>query len=281
VQAQVDAGRVGGPEVLRGGHALLDAYAAWAQTVDDFTPVRVDVDFEVNIPDPAHEGADLVSPAGDAIRYTDRVDLLVIDEYDAYWAIQHRLVTDRWAEQDTLELDERTLSWCWAWPHYYLGMTVVGTVYNEIRVGASGAAVAPTGPSRIGHRRMYAQAVQVPGERLHVVHGTDNFRRTRITRGHAELARAAAQLAAEAMEATHPDVPVYPNPSPPVCGACDYRTPCLVLNRGGDPTAVLTESYRQRLAEILEEGRLGGASWSMSRGAAPPPWARPRADKRP
>src|SRR3712207_1779378 len=120
-------------EALDRGHALLDAYAAWAPTVDHFTPLRIDTDFEVNIPNPATPGVGLVTPDGEPIRYTDRVDLLAVDENDAYWVIQHRLVVDEWAPEDTLQLDERTIAWCWAWPLFYLGMRVAGTMYNEIR----------------------------------------------------------------------------------------------------------------------------------------------------
>jgi len=152
-------------QALTRGHALLDAYAAWAPTMDHFTPVLVDIDFEVNIPDPAVPGAALTTPDGDAIRYTDRIDMLAIDENDAYWAVQHRLVTDAWPEQDMLLLDERTVAWCWAWPLFYIDMRVAGTVYNQIRADAGDSGAAPSGvlgQQRMLHRRMYARAVEVP-----------------------------------------------------------------------------------------------------------------------
>lgn len=258
------------------GHALLDAYAAWAPAVDQFTPLRVDTDFEATIPDPATPGTHLLTSAGNEIQYSDRVDLLAIDSEDAYWVVQHRLVTESWAEHEALELDERTIAWCWAWPQFYLGMRIAGTVYNEVRVDAGElAADAPqlAGHQQVGHRRMYARSGAVAGERLHA-QGTGAFRRTRIRRGEAELAAAGADLAAEVHNATSTDLAIYPSPAPEICARCAYRPPCLLLNQGDDPTAELLNSYRHRPPESVQEGRLGGATWSMNRGAAPPPWAR-------
>jgi hypothetical protein len=268
-------------QALARGHALLDAYAAWAPTVDDFTPVRIDTDFEVQVPDPAAPGANLLTRGGEDIRYNDRVDLLVIDSDDAYWVVQHRLVADGWAGHDTLQLDERTIAWCWAWPLFYLGMRITGTMYNEIRAdpgesgtGESGAVARQlAGHQQVRHRRMYARSDTVSGERLHA-EGTDAFRRTRIRRGDAELAAASAELGAEVSTATSADLKIYPSPEPGSCARCLYRPPCLVLNQGDDPTAELLRSYRHRSPEPIQEGRLGGGTWSINRGAAPPRWPR-------
>lgn len=266
-------------EVLARGHALLDTYTTWAPAVDHFTPIRVETDVEVNIPDPATSGTYLVTPTGEEIRYRDRIDLLAIDSDNAYWVIQHRLVTDGWADHDALQLDERTIAWCWAWPLFYLGMRITGTVYNEIRADAGEPergepgtiAPQPGGHPQVRHRRMYAGSGTVAGERLHT-EGTDAFRRTRIRRSGAELAAAGADLAAEVNTATSADLEIYPSPAPGVCTRCSYRRPCLVLNQGDDATAELSKSYQLRPPESVQEGRLGGVTWSMNRGAAPPRW---------
>ena len=266
-------------EALERGHALLDAYAAWAPSVDHFTPIRVDTDFEVNVPNPAEPDVNLLTSANEEIRYHGRVDLLAIDSDDAYWVVQHRLVTDEWTDRDLLELDEQTITWTWAWPQFYLGMQISGTMYNEIRLDATdlgATAPLPVGRREVRHRRMYARSGTVSGERLHA-EGTDVFRRTQIRRSAAELAAAGLNLATEVSIATRATVDVYPSPAPAVCGCCSYRSPCLMLNQGHDITEELSTSYRQRPAEPIEEGRLGGVTWSMNRGAAPPPnWSRKR-----
>ncbi|HEX8932911.1 MAG TPA: hypothetical protein VF788_01665 [Pseudonocardiaceae bacterium] len=260
-------------EALDWGHALLDAYAAWAPTVDDFTPIRVNTDFEANIPDPAAVGANLLTASGDEIRYCDRVDLLAIDSDDAYWVLQHRLVTEAWADQHSLQLDEQTIAWSWAWPQFYLGMQISGTVYNEIRTDAGELGVKappPAGRPPVHHRRMYARSGTVSGERLHT-EGTDAFRRTHIRRGETELAAAGRDLAVEVSMATSANLDVYPSPAPSICARCSYRVPCVMMNQGHDPTVELSQAYQQRPPESLQEGRLGGVTWSMNRGAAPPP----------
>jgi len=273
-QAQTDAHAQ--QEALDRGHVLLDAYAAWAPTVDHFTPLRIETDFEVDIPDPTAPGASLVTPDGEPIQYTDRVDLLAVDDDDAYWVIQHRLVVDQWAADDALQLDERTIAWCWAWPQFYLGMRVAGTMYNEIRADpGEPSTIVPSqvaGQHHVRHRRMYARSTAVPRERVHA-EGTESFRRTRIPRDEAELAAAGTDLAVEADAATSTSLKIYPTPAPEICPRCSYRPPCLLLNEGGDAEAELTLSYRHRAPEpVLEEGRLGGVAWSMNRGAAPPRW---------
>ncbi len=264
-------------EALDRGRALLGAYAAWAPTVDNFTPIRVDTDFEANIPDPAAAGANLLTAAGDEIRYCDRVDLLVIDSDDAYWVLQHRLVTEAWADQDALQLDERTIAWSWAWPQFYLGMQISGTMYNEIRTDAGERGVTaplPAGRSPIRHRRMYAHSGTFPGDGLHP-HATHPYPPPPTRRGEAHRAAAGLNLAAEASAVTSVNLDVYPSPAPEVCARCSYRGPCVMMNQGHDATAELSTSYQQRPPESIQEGRLGGVTWSMNRGAAPPPnWSR-------
>jgi len=68
------------------GRALLARYVAWAPGADRFAPVLVEADFEVIVPDPdpARPGSGLVTPDGAAVRYGGRIDLLAVDEHDAW-----------------------------------------------------------------------------------------------------------------------------------------------------------------------------------------------------
>jgi hypothetical protein len=269
---------------LATGRGLLERYLEWAPSVDRFWPVRVETDFDVAVPDPRHPGHDLVSPAGEAIRYQGRVDMLVVDEHDAYWVVRHRLI-DRFADIELLVLDDEPVAACWAWELFYLGMRVAGTVHNELRV--VGAPPEPADPVRrpraghawararaAGHRRMYVRGEWEPDEVV-VEEGGDLFRRTRIPRSRAELDGLGARLAHEALDMVDPDLLLYPTPAPEHCSACPFRAPCLAVNEGGDAETILTERFRERPTEVPEEGRLGAVTWSMNRGAAPPPqWAR-------
>jgi hypothetical protein len=264
---------------MASGQQLLEHYLTWAPAADRFWPVRVETDFEAQIPDPTMADTDLVSAEGQVVRYGGRVDLLLVDEHDAYWVVRHRLV-ERFTEAELLMLDDEVLAACWAWEQFYLGMRISGTVHNELLIG--GGPPDPAEPvkrprashafarARAQHRRMYAQAEHVPTEVM-VEEGGGMFRRTRIPRSRAAVDDLARRLAAEALEMLDPAVVLYPTPTPEHCSACDFRAPCLAVNEGTDADAILAAGYLVRPPEAPEEGRLGAVTWSMSRGAAPPP----------
>jgi hypothetical protein len=159
-------------------------------------------------------------------------DLVVVDPFNAYWAVEH-CIGDSWAAPDALLLDEAGAAWCWAWGRSYLGMDIAGVIYNELRTD---------------------------GE----------FRRTQVSRGLAELERVRHKLGCEAHDMTRADVAVYPSPSWDRCSTCVFRPPCIALDTGADAEAVLEAGYRRRPPAQVQEGRLGGSTWSMGRGAAPP-----------
>jgi hypothetical protein len=254
---------------------LLEDYFSWAPSVDDFAPVRIATDFSITIPDPARPGFDLTTADGKEVRYEGRVDVLAMDEHDAYWIVEHR-VGPGFAELHDLLLDEQALSYCWAWPHFYLGMRIVGTIHNELRTDVATRPAAPEPPrprvSATGYpqssRRVYAEPKQVPSKRVKSA-GSERFRRTWIVRTDEELVRFGERFSAQIKEMISPGLAVYPEPSPEACRACAFAEPCRALNAGEDAEAILARSYRVR-PQVVEEGRLGGSSWSMNRGARPP-----------
>ena len=260
------------------GTAVLEQYIAWAPGLDAFSPVRVDTDYDAHVPDPTAAGLDLVGPKG-PIHLVGRVDALVVDAYDAYWIMDHRVRGEGWEDPDQLLLDEQGVAACWAWEIYYYGMKIAGTIYNEIRldllddpeIAPAGATPGFDGPSWAlhGRRRMYMEAARVPDERIEVA-GSGPFRRTRITRSREELAACGRQVAQEVLEMTAPGLVPYPNPTPAHCAPCAFREPCLALNMGLDPAPILSARFRDRGPDEPEEGRLGGSTWSMNRGARPP-----------
>ena len=232
-------------ETVERARAMLERYFAWAPTVDAFSPVRVESDFEASVPDIRNPGQDLADGEGRPVRYIDRVQLLVVDSTDSYWIVEHRLVDDDWADRDELLLAEPPVAAAWGWERFYLGMAIAGTVHNELRLSAE-------------------------------EEGDDLFRRTWIPRSRAEVASVGDRLSAQAFDMLDPDLALYPSPSPEHCGPCLYRAPCLAMNEGNDPAPILAAAYQQRAFDRPEEGRLGGGSWSMNRGAAPPPqWRKP------
>ncbi|MCA1844062.1 MAG: hypothetical protein LC792_12935, partial [Actinobacteria bacterium] len=249
----------------------------------------VENDFEANIPDLRNPGQDLVDREGRPVRYIDRVQLLVVDTADTYWIVENRLVDDGWADREELLLAEPPVTAAWGWERFYLGMVIAGTVHNELRLapegpdgGEPGEEKAARHPrsrdfarSRAAGRDPAATSSVLQAEAV-VQESGDWFRRTWIRRTRAEVEGVGERLSAEALDMLDPTLALYPSPSPEHCGPCHYRAPCLAMNEGVDPGRILAAAYQQRNFDRPEEGRLGGGSWSMNRGAAPPPqWRKP------
>jgi hypothetical protein len=291
-----------------GGHAAAEAmlrrYFDWAPGVDRFSPVRVECAFEVNLPDPAGGGRELVLDDGRPIRYQGRVDLLAGDARDRYWVVSHRVV-DRFGAADDLLLDEELVAACWAMERFYPGLRIAGTVHNELSLGPSGPEPR-TAWSRLRRQLVHADRQirrsgrprglaqheasgggrSLPYARRGIGQGASDpaafssqgdgeFRRTRILRDPAEVAAMGARLAVEALEMVDPELRLYPSPAPGPCGSCPFVAPCLALERGGDVAAALEAGYRDRGPERVEPGRLGSATWGTGRGAAPPRFGAP------
>jgi hypothetical protein len=214
------------------GQAVLEGFLRWAATADEGTPVRVQADIDVHVPDPVLPDTHLATAAGDAVRYRDRVDLVMVDDADRYWLGEHRVVR-QFAPDDELRLDERAALACWAWEEIELATTIAGVQYLELRIDPPA------------------------------------YRRRSVPRSDVERTGAARRLARLALEMIDPDVRIDPDPSWVHCTRCSFRAPCIAMNRGDDAEGLLA-AYDARGPDLLEEGRLGGMSWGMGRGAAPP-----------
>ena len=279
---ELDAGQ---QAAVQDGRRVLEQYALWAPAVDRFSPIRVACDVDVQVPDPADPRTGIITPGGEAVRYLDRLDLLLIDEHNAYWVLSHRVVPGDWPATDELLLDEEGVAWCWAWELSYPGMRVEGTIYNELRTGTPAGDGDETGsaaPSVRGtvtqHRQAYVPPTRArrapPGWLRLSQRSAGAFRRTQIPRTRAELTGFGNRLALQAADMVTDSLPLYPSPSQQNCGRCAYRAPCIAVNEGTGAEAVLASSYRLRPPPPSDEGRLGGGAWSLGRGAAPPRFGR-------
>jgi hypothetical protein len=288
-------------EQLDEGQRLLARYFGWAPTVDQFAPVLIEAEYEVNAPDPVAPAAGLVTGAGEAIRYQGRIDMLAVDQHDAYWIVRHRVVDGDWAPTERLVQDEEAVTACWAWEQFYLGMTITGTIYNEMRLSPPSASDSRAGTASPGrrwgrlwpravaappavrqhepsgggrsvpqHRRMYARATEPQRPDPIEQRVGDGFRRTWLRRSPAEVAAAGRRLGTDVAAMARPDVSADPNPSDEHCPPCPYLDPCRALTAGADATPILELGYRKRPPKAPEEGRLGGGAWGVGRGAAPP-----------
>jgi hypothetical protein len=223
-------------DAVAAAHALLDRYAAWATERDRFTPVRVAVEIEVNIPDPLISDRDLATADGDPVRFATRVDALVLDDADDQpRLLSHRIHGGPFADPEVLALDEGELTSCWAWEQLTLDPRISGILFNEVRLDGDG----------------------------------DDFRRTAVPVTRAEVVLAGRQLGREVLDMLDAGLWPYPNPTPEWCAVCAFRAPCRAMREGHDPEPILRAAYVPRSDPPWEEGRLGGQTWGMNRGARP------------
>jgi hypothetical protein len=222
--------QAGGPSE---GRELLREYTGWAAGMDGFTPLRVEVDIDVHVRDPVLPDTHLATFDGAAVRYRDRVPLVLLDDAGRHWLGTYRVVKE-FAPHDELALDERGVLQCWAWDEIELATTIAGMQYTEMRIEPR------------------------------------SFRRTCVERTVTEKEAASYRLGRAALEMLAAGLVIEPTPAWSHCAKCAFRAPCLAMNRGETPDALLARRYRPRPPDQLEEGRLGGTSWGVGRGAAPP-----------
>jgi len=271
--------------------AILTCYDAWAGTVDDFAPIRIEHDVSGLVPDPRDPGRGLVAQDGIPVIYSARVELLGVDAADEYWVVRHRIVDD-WQDLDALLRDEEAVAACWAWEQDYMGMDIAGTIHNEIRIGGpldlpaetsvnsdvgSGVSkpVAQNEPSGGGrsipqHRRIYARAAEPHSHERIGQRTAGLLRRTRIRRSREEIAAVGGQLGIEALEMLSGPA-IYPTPAAH-CRCCEFGAPCLAMMAGHDAEPLLADDFRRHPSEVERKPRLGQATWGFGRGAAPPQW---------
>jgi hypothetical protein len=276
-------------DLIEAAGELLDCYDAWATTIDDFAPVKIDHDVAGLLADPADPERGLMTPTGSGVVYACRVDLLAVDAADEYWVVRHQFVDD-WHDLDTLVRDEEAIAACWAWEQDYIGMDVVGTIHNEVHIPGPldgpldlPAPAAVEGRQRVAqheasgggrsipqHQRVSARASRIDAVSRIEQHTAGPLRRTKIRRTRHEIDAAGRQLAAEALDmACEPAI--YPNPAAH-CSVCGFVAPCLAQFEGADPEPVLAAHFRVRSVSARPKPRLGQSTWGFGRGAAPPGW---------
>ncbi|MGH3614641.1 MAG: hypothetical protein ACRDRK_19030 [Pseudonocardia sp.] len=255
------------------GLAVIEAYLGWAPTVDEFAPLKVATEIDVQVPDPRRPGRDF-GVGMEAVRYRDRTDLLAMDADNGYWMVEHRFVHGAWPDPEAVLRDDRCLSWCWAWEQDNPGLHVKGTIYNELMVDEPVITSPPRGPrstvTQHGGGGAVPEMWEIPSVEYDLrIQLGDGFRRVHVPRQQAEVAAFGERLADQLREMIDPAIRPYPNPSTTRCELCEFRPPCLALDVGRDAESMLAQSYRDRSHEV-QAGTLGARIWSSGRGAAPP-----------
>lgn len=229
------------------GLGMLEYYHLWAPKHDDFKPILVEQEFEVEIP-----GMPGVVCQG-------RIDLIAEDEY-GYWIVDHK-TTAQFGDVEWLPLDDQCSTYAWA-ALKQLGLRVRGVIYNELRkkvprrptVLRSGAlSVAKNQDTTY---ETYIAAVREMGYRpkayrdilLYLRDNPKQFiRRTRVQYTRDHLENVEKRIQAEAHEMLN-DPAIYPTPSRFNCQGCMFFAPCLAMHEGRDYQIILDEMYEKRIS---------------------------------
>lgn len=257
---------------LKLGEAVLNRYFDWATTADDFDSILADEDIWTAIPDPDNPENDLGSAdLKREIRYFGRVDGVMSTPDDEYWVVSHRIVWDNFLDENELLADTRTLLGQRALEVSYPQLRIAGTVYNELRIGRDeldGAAPSPEppGPDMRDHTRgarhinfrraaTATESKYVDDGSDHVVQreGTENVRRTYITRSRATMDPISRQMATDALLVREAEIDIYPDPEPEKCAACLFAVPCRMIDEGVDITEYMKAHYRVRTDQEFDE----------------------------
>ena len=275
--------------------AILERYFAWAPSVDGFAPIRVTSTYEARVPDVRAPAQGLLDARGMPVDFAGRIDLLVTDESDRYWAVRHLVSRGDWTSERVLRIADADLIDAWGWQAAYPGLSIVGTVANELRLDLADAApMAPRpaprpheaqhvagggGRSIPQHQRAWVGGQQPVEETTRVETG-DAFRRTWIPCSPQDYVVAGLRVGRLAAEMLEPTVPVHPTPAAAHCPACPFLDPCIAMNRALAADEMLATAFRPHVRAAVVAGRLGAATWGTGRGAAPPNWSEPRPPSR-
>ena len=123
----------GATELSTGCSRCSTAMTPGRHSVDDFAPVKINLDVEALVPDPDDPECGLLVHDGSPVIYPCRIDLVAVDAADEYWVVCHQIV-DEWQDIDRLDRDEQAVAACWAFEHDYIGVQIAGTIHNEVRI---------------------------------------------------------------------------------------------------------------------------------------------------
>lgn len=241
------------------GTEMIKHYCRWAPTVDNFTPVKVEVEFEVPIKNPG-TGAELRCEChGWPVVYQGRLDGIVRDQFGYYWVLEHK-TAGQLQPTTFLPLDDQVGSYAWAMRE--LGLQVRGIIYNEALKDW------PEPPKRLKSPRLgrnysvnknqrttyeiYLQTLIDAGEDISLYTeileylkelGNPFFRRSAVHRSDRELDDIGRRIYLETLDIIDPNLRIYPNPSRINCNGCSFREPCIMKQEGSDYDFILRELY--------------------------------------
>lgn len=256
------------------GWDMLDNYATeYEFEWKHFTPVKVEIEFEVpiTVPDEANHPGSIFAIAGDAlvvqpthydtpapVMYQGRIDAIWQDTDGKMWLVDHK-TAKKFDSTDWLALDEQCGSYMWA-IQQMLGIKISGVIYNELRKDAphlpkllkNGSLSKDKNQNTTGviYRKAIADYGLDPLQYAEILEhldaqGNKFFRRTIVMRSQRELEIQGERIYYEAIDML--DNPtIYPSPNKFTCSFCDFFSACVSKQEGSDYDYILKDRFHVR-----------------------------------
>ena len=255
-----------------------------------FTPIRVEVGFELPLMDPdtsmqiwchckqcekrwSYKNKNEFH--GLPVTYGGRLDMLAQDDKGRYWIFDWKStsrILDEDAESSFLQLDDQITSYCWAL--WRLGIEVAGFVYVELKKTYPKppemlsrpykGKMFSTNKTNLTNRKLFTSVVQTFDPEAYSEGLYDDYlnwldaegpkftQRHQVHRNIHELENAGDAIAYEAMDITQ-NPRIYPQPGRFSCTTCLFRQPCLGMNMNEDYKYTLETMFEVRKYHYWEE----------------------------
>lgn len=239
---------------------MLENYFTWAPTVDNFKPVKIEIEFEVPIYIP-----DTTIPyvvGGDIVVYQGRLDGIVQDPQGRYWVLEHKTAKQR-SSIGWLDVDSQCGSYAWAMQEQ-LNIPIAGIIYSQsfkkmlkspkrLTRSYKGRNFSTDKSKSMTHDLFlktlleYNESVANYSEYLNYLSIQENpfFRRVEVHRNQASLKYMSKIIYLEAKEMLN-DPAIYPSPGPFTCNFCRFKEPCISKQNGYDHQFILDELFVRR-----------------------------------
>ncbi len=244
---------------------MLEHYFKYAPTVDNFTPIKIEIEFEVPVETP--NGKPYIID-NSPVMYQGRLDGIVQDPQGRYWIFEHK-TAGQMGRTEWLELDAQCGSYAWA-IQKQLGVKIAGIIYSQalkaIPKPIKRLAKPYKGRNYSSNKQarttleLFTEALEKEGEPLtHYTEylnylreeGNPFFRRIEIYRNEAALETMGRNIFYEAREMLNLPI-IYPSPSFFGCNGCRFREPCIAKQNGYDYQFVLDELFVSRTKEVIQ-----------------------------
>ncbi len=250
---------------------IMDYYVEWLVGRTNYKTYKLkgvpqlEVSFE--IPLPFEDVLPIeVARLYDAVLYTGTIDRVVVDEYKRLWVVEYK--TAKAFGIFHFLTDPQVTTYTWAGNAIYT-KGITGTIYQqhkktvpeEPRFLKSTGAFSTAKTQQTTHalyrkalKNLYGNTKSAPSDNIKFLNWLatqetdqmDKFiRRDFIERNEVQCAAEGQKILMEIEDILNPNLPLYPNPTRD-CSWCDFNSPCLTMDDGGDWESELSDQTQSR-----------------------------------